>query len=76
MTSSDEGKEEDMRGASSGSGDAIDGVQINVLQGLVEGLSVCDNRNVNSEESLQGAVGGVQLPESAHSFSAFKSPRH
>ncbi|MPC38158.1 hypothetical protein E2C01_031662 [Portunus trituberculatus] len=58
VTSSDEGKEEDMRGAASGSGgDVIDGVQVSVLRGLVEGLSVGDNRHIQAEESLQGAVG-------------------
>lgn len=75
MTRSDEGKEEDMQGASSESGDVIDGVQVNVLQGLVEGLSVCDNRHVDAEESMQGAVGGVHLPESARALAAFRRPR-
>lgn len=78
MTSSDEGKEEDMRGAASGSGsggDVIDGVQVSVLRGLVEGLSMGDNRRIQAEENLQGAVGGVSLPESARSLSAFRRPR-
>ena len=65
-----------MQGASSESGDVIDGIQVNVLQGLVEGLSVYDNRRVGSEERMQGAVGGVQLPESAHALWAFRRRRH
>lgn len=75
MTRSDEGKEEDMQGASSESGDVIDGVQVSVLRGLVEGLSVGDSRQVGAEEGMQGAVGGVQLPESARSLAAFRRPR-
>lgn len=64
-----------MRGAPRGASDVIDGVQVSVLQGLVEGLSVCDNRTVENEESAQGAVGGAQLPESARALWAFMRPR-
>ncbi|XP_050685942.1 6-phosphofructo-2-kinase/fructose-2,6-bisphosphatase 1-like isoform X3 [Eriocheir sinensis] len=76
VTRSDEGKEEDMQGAPRGASDIIDGVQVNVLQGLVEGLSVCDNRTVENEENVQGAVGGIQLPESARALWAFMRPKH
>lgn len=66
-----------MQGAPRGASDVIDGVQVNVLQGLVEGLSVCENRTTNDrEENLHGAVGGVQLPESARALWAFMRPKH
>lgn len=65
-----------MQGAPRGASDIIDGVQVNVLQGLVEGLSVCDNRTVENEENVQGAVGGIQLPESARALWAFMRPKH
>lgn len=65
-----------MQGAPRGATDVIDGVQVNVLEGLVDGLSVCDNRPAESEENVQGAVGGVQLPESARALWAFMRPRH
>lgn len=64
-----------MQGAPSGASDVIDGVQVNVLQGLVEGLSVDDSRPVNNDENVQGAVGGIQLPESARALWAFRRPR-
>lgn len=74
----DEGKEENMAGASCGV-DVIEGVQVNVLQGLVEGLSVSDNRASESQDvnSSQhgGAVGGMHLQESARCLSAFRRLR-
>lgn len=65
-----------MQGASN-EVDVIDGVQVNVLQGLVEGMSVGDNNpSDRQDESCQlGAVGGIQLPESARALSAFRRPR-
>ena len=66
-----------MRGASS-SGDIIDGTQVRVLQGLVDDLSVHENNPYSYSQDLespQGAVGGVQLPESARALSAFRRPR-
>lgn len=65
-----------MRGASHAV-DVIDGVQVNVLEGLVEGLSV-NAQNLEEDIGGQqgGAVGGVQLPESARALSAFRRPRY
>lgn len=66
-----------MQGASN-EVDVIDGVQVNVLQGLVEGMSVGDNNpsdHQDDENCQLGAVGGIHLPESARALSAFRRPR-
>lgn len=66
-----------MRGASS-EVDVIEGVEVSVVQGLVEGLSVYDNRSNSTQDDLSyhlGAVGGVHLQESARALSAFRRPR-
>lgn len=66
-----------MRGASSGV-DVIEGTQVRVLEGLVDELSVHENNTYNYDQDLespQGAVGGVQLQESARALSAFRRPR-
>lgn len=75
----DEGKEENMAGSSS-EVDVIEGVQVNVLQGLVEALSVSNNRSNEYQEGnssqRNGAVGGgTQLQESARCLSAFRRLR-
>lgn len=60
-----------MRGATSAV-EVIDGVQVNVLEGLVEGMSVSAQSPEEDLGSPQGAVGGSQIPESARSLSAIR----
>ncbi|KAK7075691.1 hypothetical protein SK128_022548, partial [Halocaridina rubra] len=79
VTRSDEGKEEDMRGASN-EVDVIEGTQVRVLEGLVDDLSVIEGSSSlqtypQDSESPQGATGGVHLQESARVLSAFRRPR-